>query len=633
MLLPVGVAVGVAVIFSMNQTRKLQQLRSAQQELQMAWQLSELYPYQLVDLAVGKALTKDANYDRFAEWHKPRLSERRVALTELKNSLDGLARDSELREIGAVIYSDYHQLLNFFEKAEFEGFNREFITIARSQANSLLRLTNWFEQTNQGVDFHTLFAERAARQFQSRLQAAIEIREGNSELHEELFKIMGSAPSPAAKGLQSAQSLLSDNVELKNLLLEIQDSKKSLVPNVPPTAFDYFSYSHEPDWKADAVNISLRANVLISNLRSNILSYMSQEQSKAQKLALTSVTQSVAFVLVTLLLATLISRSIVRPMSNISKAAVAMSEGRIHDVSIESEIKRKDEIGEVSRAFDQLRRNINSFDEEIAGVQRSILRGEPHSTSNNDKFKGSWRALVDNMSLALQQFNSLNNEKLETERVLQESQRRNLVGKMAGGMAHDFNNLLAVIIGFAEIAKDDAKDKKPLLEILSAGNKAKDLVSRIMAVGRKSQLNIQTHCLSKMVSESEESIRSLIPSNIELSINLPEQAAILSDATSFSQILLNLVVNARDAMPNGGELSIAAKQFHFTETGQTLLDDETQPGPYWCLGIRDQGCGIDQEVARKIFEPFYTTKEVTDGTGLGLAMVYSIIQEHGGWVD
>ncbi len=636
MLLPVGVAVAVAFFFSLHQAEKSERLEVELQEIAVAWRLSQVYPYVLVDAALAKSIIKGASYDTYKSWHEPLLQERSHFLSSIEQEVIQLGEGSDLREIGDELCKNYRKLLSSLSPAQIESLNlAEFSTSAKNIANATLKLSNWFESSQNNIDFQVLFAEKSVRQFNARLKASIEIRKAGEVNHKELFKIMGSAPSPAAKGLQSAQALLSDNQELIQLIEDIKESKKRLVPNMPTTSFDYFSYSHESEWLGDAMAISQSATNIVNSLQQQMSGNKAAEAARARQLLVNSIWQSALFILITVSMTTWISLSVTKPMARIAKAAEAMSEGRMSDVEIGKDIKRKDEIGEVSRAFDQLRSNMDAFGEEIEGVQASILKGSPHVEARKERFQGRWGTLVGDMNRALDQFKSVNTSKLEAERVAQESQRRSLVGKMAGGMAHDFNNLLAVIIGFAEIAESDAvgENKKPLREILTAGQKARDLVSRIMAIGRQSELNIQTHRLHGMITADEESLRSILPSNIDLSYRIDERACIMTDSTSFSQIILNLVVNARDAMPDGGQLTLMSKGVEVTEVCKTILEDDVNPGQYWCLAVMDQGTGIPEEQHAKIFEPFYTTKQVTEGTGLGLAMVYSIMLELGGWVD
>lgn len=225
---------------------------------------------------------------------------------------------------------------------------------------------------------------------------------------------------------------------------------------------------------------------------------------------------------------------------------------------------------------------------------------------------------------------------LELEKQFYQMQKMEAIGLLAGGIAHDFNNLLLVINGFAEMIKNEVTQDHPVREmvgkILDAGGRAANLTRQLLAFSRKQVIEPTVFDLNPVVLGMEKMLRRLIGEHIEVETRLaPKLGAIKADQSQIEQIILNLAVNARDAMPNGGRLII--------ETANIILDElyaagrlEVQPGEYVMLSVSDTGLGISPEVKSHIFEPFFTTKEVGKGTGLGLATVYGIVQQSGGYI-
>jgi two-component system, cell cycle sensor histidine kinase and response regulator CckA len=224
------------------------------------------------------------------------------------------------------------------------------------------------------------------------------------------------------------------------------------------------------------------------------------------------------------------------------------------------------------------------------------------------------------------------------EEEFRQSQKMEAVGRLAGGLAHDFNNLLTAITGYSELAIRSLKPGDPLLEdleeIKKAGNSAAALTRQLLAFSRRQLLQPKVFHLNSVVSELEKMLKRLIGEDIKLSTVLdPELGNVKADAGQIEQVIMNLAVNARDAMPKGGKLII--------ETANVDLDGEytghhlsVTPGPYVMLAVTDTGSGMDPKTQERIFDPFFTTKELGKGSGLGLSMVYGIVkQSHGNiWV-
>ncbi len=232
-------------------------------------------------------------------------------------------------------------------------------------------------------------------------------------------------------------------------------------------------------------------------------------------------------------------------------------------------------------------------------------------------------------------FTAKNVTELKTARdKLRQSEKMEAMGQLAGGVAHDFNNLLTAINGFAylSLARGDLPgDIKEYLEgIRKAGEKAASLTSQLLAYSRKTVMMPRLLNLNVSVAEMDKILRRLIHEDITVTSNLkPDLGLVKVDPGQMSQVVLNLAVNARDAMPRGGQLSLETDNV-FLPGGMPGAPAEALPGPYVVFTVRDTGVGMTAEVREKIFEPFFTTKEPGQGTGLGLSSVYGIVQQSGG---
>jgi len=226
---------------------------------------------------------------------------------------------------------------------------------------------------------------------------------------------------------------------------------------------------------------------------------------------------------------------------------------------------------------------------------------------------------------------------LLTEQLIQ-SQKMESIGQLAGGVAHDFNNLLTPIFGYAEMLKRDFPDNAAALtkldNLLKAAEKAKELVRQLLSFSRKQVLEMKIIDLDQVITKFQSILRHTIRESIDIRLNLaPGRYSIRGDRNQIEQVIMNLAVNAQDAISGCGLITI--------ETAPVLLDDEytrqhsgVSPGHYLMMAVSDDGCGMDQETRQRIFEPFFTTKGIGKGTGLGLATVYGIVQQHAGniWV-
>ena len=227
---------------------------------------------------------------------------------------------------------------------------------------------------------------------------------------------------------------------------------------------------------------------------------------------------------------------------------------------------------------------------------------------------------------------------IKLQEQLHQSQKLAEIGQLAGGIAHDFNNILMVIKGYSDFALQKLAAEDPIREdideIKSAGRRASALTRQLLAFSRKQILQPQTLNLNDLILNIDKMLRRMIGENIELiTLPHPDLWYVKVDPGQIEQIIVNLSVNARDVMPDGGVLTIETANVHLDPTYAREHSD-TQPGSYVMLAISDTGCGMDEETQQQIFEPFFTTKEKGKGTGLGLSTVYGIVKQSNGniWV-
>jgi PAS domain S-box-containing protein len=227
-------------------------------------------------------------------------------------------------------------------------------------------------------------------------------------------------------------------------------------------------------------------------------------------------------------------------------------------------------------------------------------------------------------------------ERKKLESQLQQAQKMEAVGTLAGGVAHDFNNLLQAVQGYAELAlmgkREDEPGYREVQEIVRAARRGGELTQQLLAFSRKAESNLRPTDLNHEVKNIKRLLERTIPKMIDIELDLQEDLkAVNADPAQIEQILMNLAVNAKDAMSEEGKLTIATRKVTVDET-YCRTHTDAKPGEYVLLSITDTGYGIAKETMDRIFEPFYTTKGVGEGTGLGLAMVYGIVKNHGGYV-
>lgn len=286
----------------------------------------------------------------------------------------------------------------------------------------------------------------------------------------------------------------------------------------------------------------------------------------------------------------IISHTFTRPLSNLVSGVRALETG---DYDFPLDERAGGEVGQVTGAFDRMRTNLRN-------------------------------------TLAEQQ---------QLEEKLRQSHKMEAVGRLAGGVAHDFNNLLTVIRGNSDLLLDrsslDRQQHKYVEQIQKASDRAVSMTRQLLAFSRMQVLQPRVLDLNATISEMTKMIPRLIGEHIEFSFSAaPQLATVLADPGQIEQVFLNLAVNGRDAMPNGGKLIVSTSNVSMSEE-EARRKPPMSSGEYVLLSVLDTGHGMDEETKKRIFEPFFTTKEVGKGTGLGLATVYGIVKQTGGfiWVE
>ena len=280
-------------------------------------------------------------------------------------------------------------------------------------------------------------------------------------------------------------------------------------------------------------------------------------------------------------------------------------------------------------AFDWIERygQVALTGKEIKFEQYSEALNRWYSVSAYSPRKGYFAVVFDDIT-----------ERKQLEEQLRQSQKMEAVGHMAGGMAHHFNNFLTVITGNVGLALADLPPSHPLAHDLQriqrAAQRAADLTQQLLAFTRLQIAHLMVLDLNNLVVETSSALRQLISEAIELVVLPgPELAQVKVDPSQFEQVLVNLVLNARDAMPKGGKLTVEIANVILDQACLDQHAAEIRPGPYVMLAVTDTGIGMTEEVKSHVFEPFFTTKEVGQGTGLGLSTCYGIVKQHKGHIS
>jgi PAS domain S-box-containing protein len=271
---------------------------------------------------------------------------------------------------------------------------------------------------------------------------------------------------------------------------------------------------------------------------------------------------------------------------------------------------------------------------EVTTYELEFVAKSGHRVAVEVKTKVIWR---DGQPAGVEAIARDMSERNRLEQQLQQAQKMEAVGQLAGGVAHDFNNMMSAVIGFSELVlhrlEEDHPVRRQVEEIRRAGERASDMTHQLLAFSRKQVLQPKVLDLNAIVAETEKLLGRLIGEHVELVTVLdPDLDPIEADPGQLGQVLMNLAVNARDAMPNGGTLTFETQNVELDD-GYAASHFEIEPGSYVVLSVSDTGIGMHAETRTRIFEPFFTTKGEGEGTGLGLATVYGIVTQSGGTIS
>jgi signal transduction histidine kinase/CheY-like chemotaxis protein len=353
-----------------------------------------------------------------------------------------------------------------------------------------------------------------------------------------------------------------------------------------------------------------------------------------------------------------------RPLGRIVAVANDIANG---DFSQEIEVDYQDEIGALAKAFYSMKNTIEQVLHETDVLILAVQSGKPDARGHAEAFEGGWRRLVDGVNQLTEAFGKVNAELLEsneslekrveerteelakankalqaqiserrhTEEQLRQSQKMEAVGTLAGGIAHDFNNILTAIMGFGGILRMKMGQDSPMIhyidDINSASEKAARLTQSLLAFSRKQIISSNPENINKIVSTIDNILQRVIGEDVEYkSILADENLIVMADSGQIEQVLMNLAANARDAMPEGGILTILTER---VDVRGGLAGSYIKPGSYAVISVSDTGEGMNEATKQRLFEPFFTTKEIGKGTGLGLSIVYGIIKQHNGEIN
>ena len=260
------------------------------------------------------------------------------------------------------------------------------------------------------------------------------------------------------------------------------------------------------------------------------------------------------------------------------------------------------------------------------------LLGLVHENLSRKKIQKQLRDQTSNLNKLVEEKVSIIEEK---NNQLRQSQKLELVGQLAGGIAHDFNNILTSIIGFSDLAKTYVKDdliiKDYLSSIINKSDQAANLVQQLMAFSRQQKLDLRSSNINELINQSIDFIKKTIPENIQLKSNeIDDNLNIEADSNAIQQILTNIIFNSIYAIGSkNGSISLSCLK----KDSIKKIDHDTVNKKYVCIEVKDNGIGMDEETLQKVFEPFFTTKPVGQGSGLGLSMVYGLMEQHDGFIE
>ena len=339
--------------------------------------------------------------------------------------------------------------------------------------------------------------------------------------------------------------------------------------------------------------------------------YIDELQSSGKLLTQRILTIGFLAFICAICLALIFSYWVTKPINNLALIAKKVSQG---DLTVTSGISRTDELGILGKAFDdmveQMRENIEMLDLKVASRTQTL------ATTNAQ----------------LQQAMS---ESQQAQQQLAQVQHINAVGQLAGGLAHDFNNILMIILGNLLAAQQDYKHDKSLLSRLTpaikASQKGSDVTNRLLSFSRRQYLLPCRVNITALIDETIELLKGSLPSKVNIKTDYSsKKLQVYVDANQLENCLINLILNAKDTMPNGGGITLIVNKR--TVNDILLFDEEVKYGDYLDLTIIDNGHGFDEQIITKAFEPFFTTKSTHQGSGLGLSMVFGFIKQSQGYI-
>lgn len=330
-----------------------------------------------------------------------------------------------------------------------------------------------------------------------------------------------------------------------------------------------------------------------------------------------------------------VERQVIRPIEALAKTAKEIEAGNLDQ---KASVQSDDEIGNLAQAFNSMVAKRNDAE---------LLLRKAHDELEQRVEERTLELAMNNAQLNQEIIDHKASEekRKELEAQLRQSRKMEAIGTLSGGIAHEFNNLLAIILGHAELVIDDIEDNSPTCdfakEIINASLRGKEIVKQLLVFSRPEEQKHKVIDLSDTARRAVDFLRASIPSTIQFKVDIPSSSMtevqsqpsfISGDETQIHQIMINLANNAYHAMEqNGGTLEISVQRVNFNQP-EHIFDNVLPPGDYICLKIKDNGQGINPENIDRIFDPFYTTKPVGKGTGMGLAVVHGLMKGHGGGI-